>query len=106
MSGLFEDERMADFERCGLAGRASHAKCAVSPDDVIVVRRIGGAEHETARVAIGIREAPRASLSVVLDPSVARAFAAAILNAADEGDGATPLSFHPATADGVDPFGP
>ncbi len=103
---LFDDEAMDNLEAQGHAGPATHAHCDQVPSDVIVTRRIAEANSAEARVAIAIQEDGRGSLSVVLTPGVARAFAAALLNAADSCDGTVPLSFHPATPDGVDPFHP
>jgi hypothetical protein len=40
---------------------------------------------------------------LTLTPAAARAWAAGILNAADEADGTTPLAFVPPSPDGVEP---
>ncbi len=105
---LFDDDAMGELEARGEASVAAHAHCEVAPDDVIVVRRISRAGSEAARVAVAIQESredgTKGALSVVLTPAVARAFAAWLLNFADDADGTAPLVFHPQTPDGVDPF--
>jgi hypothetical protein len=67
------------------------ARCGMNPFDLAVVKA-----DERGAVAIGAYEAADDKTNVViLCPSHARAFAAAILNAADRSDGTTPLLFLP-----------
>lgn len=73
-------------------GPVRQVQCALDACDVAQV-------VATANGYIGLRVVPsgneEASIGVVLTPVLARQFAAGILNACDEADGTTPLTFTP-----------
>lgn len=98
-SSLFDDETMGDLEADGRVGPAVVVRCEAAPDDLFAIRRLNPAKSPEARVAVAIAENgdSDSSLCVVFTPAVARAVAAAILNAADDADGTTPLAFLPAS---------
>lgn len=73
-------------------GPLTFARCAENPADTVGVRsaslRIGNI------VAIAVTQNDEQNI-VVLSPKDARAFAAGVLNSADEADGTSPLVFLP-----------
>ncbi len=97
MSGIFDDETMNDLEAKGLVGKGYFVRCEADPDDVLTIRRLNAAKTADAKIGVAIAAGGNddSSLCVVFAPALARAVAAALLNAADEADGTTPLSFVP-----------
>lgn len=80
----------ADLEKQGKAGVATVALCRLNELDRIEVRHV-----QKKDVGVAVFAGPRSVNSVLLPPSEARRVAAALLNAADEIEGRTPLIFLP-----------
>lgn len=96
MGGMFGDDEPTPQERhlraleeFGQCGPLTTARCQITPEqDAITVRRWGPENLPTTLVLLGTR-----SGSVHLSPFDARRIASAMLTAADEADGASPLRF-------------
>lgn len=89
----FTPEQFQEFVsnvQSGIAGEDFEASCSIQPLDHVHVTRLSSGV--TARVGLGLHDRSDA-ISVYLTPAVARQVAAALLNAADEIDGVTPLTF-------------
>lgn len=80
-------------------GEITAVPCAFDPEDGASVRRMGAVNNAGTRVAIATVMGDEET-AVAVTPADARAFAAAILNAADEADGTVPLRFVPPGPDG------
>ena len=85
----YEDETVA--EEAVPAGPTKSARCIDTEGDVIACRGVKKGPHG-ACVVVQMKHGDNTGM-VVLKPSGARAFAAGMLDAADESDGTTPLLF-------------
>lgn len=74
----------------GVMGENFAFGCSANPEDHAHVQRCGAGSH--SRVGLAVHDQGNAA-SVYVSPAQARRIAAALLNAADEIDGVTPLSF-------------
>ncbi len=76
------------------AGPARLVECEVSPGDRLFVRAARPPAGSSGRPLVGIEATANGETAqIVLSPSRARAWAAGVLDAADEADGTTPLNF-------------
>lgn len=82
------------------ADAAFASRCALNPNDVVVV--VPAREGEVIALQISDSSLPGPAV-VMLEPASAREFAAAILNAADAADGTIPLNFVPAGVTAPEP---
>jgi hypothetical protein len=81
------------LEEIGLVGHLAAIECSQTEGDFATVRRLGReGEPQPPYVSIGVVEDGLPNV-VVLTPTDARKYAAAILNAADEADGTPPLEW-------------
>ncbi|MGC5319299.1 hypothetical protein ACPXB5_11230 [Micromonospora arida] len=91
--GLDEDGEEVDEDEDApvISAPATRVSCTVSPGDYVEVFAEPN-DYDTPRVRLRVVEGVRPS-SVALTPADARSLAAGLLNAADEADGTTPLTF-------------
>jgi len=76
------------------AGPARLVECEVTPGDRLFVRAARPSDGTAGRPLVGIAATANGETAeVILSPARARAWAAGVLDAADEADGTTPLNF-------------
>lgn len=82
----------------------THIHCLMNPAESAEVTALISAHPRVAsQVALIFSESHEEVGSVIMTPAYARAFAAGVLNAADEADGTTPILFMPPGPEGVEP---
>lgn len=91
--------RFADLTsdgQSGIVGQNYGFSCSIQAADHAHVQRVGAGAH--ARVAVAVHDSDDVA-AIYVSPAQARKIAAALLNAADEINGLTPLVFVPRFTD-------
>lgn len=93
------DNPWEPLRAAGKAGTASRFLCSMDPADYLLVQRLGDRRDGGVFPAVGVYMRNGSSLgTTILAAADARRMAAALLDAADEADGTTPLVFLPESA--------